>query len=54
MQTLGASGTLRSHAIAIVQTKGVKGMYRAVVPTMIRAGILTSSQLGVYDHAKHT
>ncbi|KAK4050038.1 hypothetical protein OIO90_005228 [Microbotryomycetes sp. JL221] len=54
MQTLGAQGTLRHHAKAIVSDRGLKGLYRAIGPTMVRAGILTSSQLGVYDHAKHT
>lgn len=54
MQALGATGNLRSHASAILETRGVLGLYRALFPTMLRAGILTSAQLGVYDHAKHT
>lgn len=54
MQTLGAQGSLASHFNSIVSTRGVVGLYRAVLPTMLRAGILTSAQLGVYDHAKHT
>jgi hypothetical protein len=54
MQSAGATGTLRHHASTILETKGVAGLYRAVFPTMVRAGILTSAQLGVYDHAKHT
>mgnify|MGYP001585191341 FL=1 len=54
MQTLGATGTLRWHAKDILDTRGFAGLYRAVLPTTLRAGILTASQLGVYDHAKHT
>lgn len=54
MQTLGATGSLGHHASSIYQVNGVKGLYRAVIPTTLRAGILTASQLGVYDHAKFT
>ncbi|KAM0792673.1 hypothetical protein ACM66B_002453 [Microbotryomycetes sp. NB124-2] len=54
MQASGAQGRLRDHARDIVNERGFKGLYRAIGPTMVRAGILTSSQLGVYDHAKHT
>ncbi|KAK4046868.1 hypothetical protein OIV83_005764 [Microbotryomycetes sp. JL201] len=54
MQAFGAQGRLRDHARDIVNERGFKGLYRAIGPTMVRAGILTSSQLGVYDHAKHT
>jgi len=53
MQSVGAQGTLRGHVAAIIGEKGLHGLYRGVGPTTIRAGILTSSQLGVYDHAKH-
>ncbi|KAI5481381.1 hypothetical protein MNV49_005003 [Pseudohyphozyma bogoriensis] len=52
MQAYGATGTLRSTAAKIYQARGIAGLYRAVWPTTIRAGILTSSQLGVYDQAK--
>lgn len=54
MQTLGATGTLRHHFTSIIDSRGVAGLYRAVFPTMFRAGILTSAQLGVYDQAKHS
>lgn len=53
MQSFGARGTLRDHVGGILGEKGLRGLYRGVGPTTIRAGILTSSQLGVYDHAKH-
>ena len=54
LQAPSATGTLRWHAKQIIQTHGIAGFYKAVFPTTVRAGILTSSQLGVYDHAKHT
>ncbi|KDE04435.1 hypothetical protein MVLG_05150 [Microbotryum lychnidis-dioicae p1A1 Lamole] len=54
MQSKGAIGTLRWHVEDIVGTGGVAGLYRAIAPTVLRAGILTASQLGTYDHAKHT
>lgn len=46
--------TLRGHTSSIIHKEGIRGLYRAVWPTTVRAGILTSSQLGVYDHAKYT
>ncbi|SCV72375.1 BQ2448_3912 [Microbotryum intermedium] len=54
MQSQGATGTLRWHVRDIVGSRGVTGLYRAIAPTVLRAGILTASQLGTYDHAKHT
>ncbi|SGY70214.1 BQ5605_C004g03121 [Microbotryum silenes-dioicae] len=54
MQSKGAIGTLRWHVGDIVGTGGMAGLYRAIAPTVLRAGILTASQLGTYDHAKHT
>ncbi|BGP53618.1 hypothetical protein JCM8202v2_001185 [Rhodotorula sphaerocarpa] len=54
LQAPGATGSLRWHAAQIVRQHGFRGLYKAVWPTTVRAGILTSSQLGVYDHAKHT
>lgn len=53
MQAPSAHGTLRQHAYQIYSANGLKGMYKAVGPTTFRAGILTSCQLGCYDHAKH-
>lgn len=53
MQSVGAHGTLRDHVGGVLREKGLRGLYRGIGPTTIRAGILTSSQLGVYDHAKH-
>lgn len=54
MQSLGATGSLRSHVTSIYGKDGIKGLYRAVGPTMVRAGLLTAFQLGTYDHAKFT
>lgn len=53
MQSMGARGTLRDHVGGILRENGLRGLYRGLGPTTIRAGILTSSQLGVYDEAKH-
>ncbi|KAM0750705.1 mitochondrial carrier [Meredithblackwellia eburnea MCA 4105] len=53
MQALNAKGTLRDHAREIISERGIKGLYKAVGPTTVRAGILTASQVGTYDHAKH-
>ncbi|BGP18780.1 hypothetical protein JCM10213v2_006860 [Rhodosporidiobolus nylandii] len=53
LQAPSATGTLREHARDILQTQGIKGFYKAVWPTTIRAGILTSAQLGTYDQTKH-
>ena len=38
--------------LTIVRTEGVAGLYRGVTPTVIRASILTASQLSSYDHSK--
>eukprot|EP01130_Rhizamoeba_saxonica_P011586 TRINITY_DN4816_c0_g1_i1.p1 TRINITY_DN4816_c0_g1~~TRINITY_DN4816_c0_g1_i1.p1 ORF type:complete len:262 (-),score=20.34 TRINITY_DN4816_c0_g1_i1:27-812(-) len=32
---------------------GIQGLYRGVVPTCLRASILTSAQLASYDHSKY-
>ncbi|TNY19132.1 mitochondrial carrier domain-containing protein [Rhodotorula diobovata] len=53
LQSPAAKGTLRNHAAQIYRSEGIKGFYRALVPTTIRAGILTAAQLGTYDHFKH-
>ncbi|GAA6033287.1 hypothetical protein JCM8097_006670 [Rhodosporidiobolus ruineniae] len=53
MQAPSATGTLRDHFHDIMRSSGIKGLYKAVFPTTIRAGILTSSQLGCYDGIKH-
>ncbi|KAJ3150547.1 hypothetical protein HDU89_002953 [Geranomyces variabilis] len=54
MQTPNATGSLAQHFTTIIRTEGgVKGLYRAVGPTVVRAGILTSSQLGTYDFVKY-
>lgn len=49
----GASLGLVGQARAVYGEHGVAGFYRAVGPTIVRAGILTASQLGSYDVAKH-
>lgn len=47
------SKSIATHWREIVTASGYKGLYRAVWPTTIRAGILTSSQLASYDETKH-
>lgn len=37
----------------IIKADGFKGLYRGVLPTTVRAMILTASQLPSYDQAKH-
>lgn len=42
------------HALtAIYAAEGVRGLYRGVGPTVVRAAVLTSAQLASYDHTKH-
>ncbi len=54
MQTPNAQGSLAHHIATIWHKEGgLQGLYRAVGPTTIRAGLLTSAQLGTYDHSKH-
>lgn len=54
MQTPGAVGSLAQHLRTILTHEGgIRGLYRAVGPTVVRAGILTSAQLGTYDATKH-
>jgi hypothetical protein len=46
MQAPGAVAMpLRAHAAAIYNDRGLAGLYRAVWPTTIRAGLLTSTQV---------
>ncbi|GAA6063156.1 hypothetical protein JCM10212_006314 [Sporobolomyces blumeae] len=52
LQSLAATGSLRDHVRQVYSGEGIKGFYRAVVPTIGRAGILTASQLGCYDQTK--
>lgn len=52
LQSYGNTRSLRDHIREILDGPGIKGFYRALWPTMLRAGILTSSQLGTYDEAK--
>jgi isocitrate dehydrogenase kinase/phosphatase len=54
MQAPNNTMRLRDHFADIYRTAGLRGFYRAVLPTVFRAGLLTSFQLGTYDHAKHT
>lgn len=42
------------HALLyIYREEGIRGLYRGVMPTVLRASLLTSSQLSSYDHSKH-
>lgn len=36
----------------IFQLEGIRGLYKGVIPTTLRAAILTSAQLSSYDHSK--
>eukprot|EP01089_Gocevia_fonbrunei_P001737 TRINITY_DN1162_c0_g1_i1.p1 TRINITY_DN1162_c0_g1~~TRINITY_DN1162_c0_g1_i1.p1 ORF type:complete len:295 (+),score=19.29 TRINITY_DN1162_c0_g1_i1:132-1016(+) len=37
----------------IGKTEGIKGFYRAVIPSVQRAALLTAVQIPAYDHTKH-
>jgi hypothetical protein len=52
MQAHGNTLTLGGHVRQTLAGPGWGGLYRALFPTMVRAGILTSSLLGTYDEAK--
>ncbi|XP_063721705.1 mitochondrial substrate carrier family protein ucpB-like isoform X2 [Symsagittifera roscoffensis] len=39
---------------SIYREAGLKGLYRGVGPTVMRATILTATQIPTYDHVKHT
>jgi hypothetical protein len=38
--------------IQIYRTSGLAGLYKGVIPTTLRAAVLTSAQLSSYDHTK--
>lgn len=38
--------------ISILKDEGIKGLYKGVVPTMLRAGVLASAELATYDVLK--
>ena len=44
--------TLLGAAASVVLDRGVVGLWRGVGPSMARAGCLTASQVGSYDHIK--
>jgi len=45
---------LWATAVSIYKTEGgVRGLYRGVGPTTLRAAMLTATQLPTYDHAKY-
>ncbi|BFZ64372.1 hypothetical protein YB2330_005515 [Saitoella coloradoensis] len=54
---LQAPSTPHTHLLPtlsfLLRERGVLGLYRACLPTTIRAALLTSSQLASYDHTKH-
>eukprot|EP00027_Filamoeba_sp_ATCC50430_P010401 CAMPEP_0168558106 /NCGR_PEP_ID=MMETSP0413-20121227/9789_1 /TAXON_ID=136452 /ORGANISM="Filamoeba nolandi, Strain NC-AS-23-1" /LENGTH=274 /DNA_ID=CAMNT_0008589197 /DNA_START=227 /DNA_END=1051 /DNA_ORIENTATION=- len=37
----------------IWKNEGIRGLYKGVIPTTIRASVLTAAQLSSYDHSKH-
>ncbi|KAL0485617.1 mitochondrial substrate carrier family protein [Acrasis kona] len=43
------------HAGALIYMNegGIKGLYRGVTLTVVRASVLTAAQLSTYDHTKH-
>lgn len=42
------------HAvISVFKEEGMKGFYKGVGTTIVRASVLTSAQLASYDHSKH-
>ncbi|KAF9968199.1 hypothetical protein BGZ73_000209 [Actinomortierella ambigua] len=58
LQAHSPSGKPRYHSIAdacrsIYVEEGLPGMYRGVIPTAIRAMVVTASQLASYDTTKH-
>jgi len=46
--------SLRQHFAHIYASGGIAAFYRGVLPSTLRAGILTSSQLSTYDFLKHS
>jgi hypothetical protein len=54
-QATTSSNALRTWKMVrdVYVLEGVAGLYRGVVPTMKRGGLLTATQLGTYDHIKH-
>ncbi|ODQ55178.1 mitochondrial carrier [Saitoella complicata NRRL Y-17804] len=54
---LQAPSTPHTHLLPtlsfLLRERGFLGLYRACLPTTIRAALLTSSQLASYDHTKH-
>ncbi|KAI8472255.1 MAG: mitochondrial carrier domain-containing protein [Monoraphidium minutum] len=50
----GGGGGLAATAAAIYRDEGgLRGLYRGVGPTTLRAAMLTATQLPTYDHAKY-
>ena len=45
---------LKWHAKEVYSHSGIKGFYRGICPTIIRAILLNATKLATYDHIKHT
>ena len=50
----GAPHPLTWHVKDVYSHWGIKGFYRGIGPTIIRAILLNATKLATYDHIKHT
>jgi hypothetical protein len=50
----GAPHSLNWHVKDVYQHWGIKGFYKGVEATIIRAFLLNATKLATYDHIKHT
>jgi hypothetical protein len=50
----GAPHSLTWHVKDVYQHWGIKGFYKGVEATIIRAFLLNATKLATYDHIKHT
>jgi solute carrier family 25 protein 14/30 len=47
------AGLFKTAATIYASEGGLRGLYRGIGPTTLRAAMLTATQLPVYDHAKY-
>ena len=52
MQSIGGYSSLYNAYADIVRLDGVRGLYRGLVPNLVRASLITTSHVGSYDFAK--